>query len=101
MSAKTKISDITYLDLVYFLRINGTPASDEVDFLNTCLNYAKSYVQYYTGRTQTELDGYPDIISAFLLICQSMYDNRNLYVDKSTLNPVALSALDRHSVNLL
>lgn len=101
MGVISKISDITYDDLIYFLRIPGTPSTDDINFLSLCINYANSYIQYYTGRTASELDEYKDIISAFFLICQSMYDNRSLYVDKSTINPIALSALDRHSVNLL
>jgi len=101
MAVISKISDITYNDLIYFLRIPGEPSSDDINFLNSCINYAHSYIQYYTGRSANELDNYADIISAFLLICQSMYDNRSLYVEKSTINPVALFALDRHSVNLL
>lgn len=97
----TKISDITYEDLVYFLRLPDPPSADDINFLNSCIDYAHSYIQYYTGRTSAELDNFKDIISAFFLICQSMYDHRSLYVEKSTINPIALSALDRHSVNLL
>ena len=63
----TKISDITYEDLVYFLRLPDPPSADDINFLNSCIDYAHSYIQYYTGRTSAELDNFKDIISAFFL----------------------------------
>ena len=49
MAVISKISDITYNDLIYFLRIPGEPSSDDINFLNSCINYAHSYIQYNFG----------------------------------------------------
>jgi len=36
-----------------------------------------------------------------MILCQDMYDNRSMYVDKNNLNKVVETILGMHSVNLL
>ena len=42
-----------------------------------------------------------DLAIAALVLCQDMYDNRSVYVDKNTTNKVVETILGMHCVNLL
>ena len=46
-----------------------------------------------------DLDEYDDFIIVVFILCQDMYDNRTLYVDKSNLNKVVETILGMHSQN--
>ena len=100
MNNITAVSQITAQDLVDYIRIDEA-TEDDLNTLSTALTIAKVYVAEYTGRTIEELDAYRDLIIVILILCQDMYDNRALYVDKSNINKVVVSILNLHSVNLL
>ncbi len=100
MNNLTKISDVTYSDVADYIHVYDL-TDDEINTLNTLITVAKSYIQQYTGRTETEIDGYSDLVIVLLILIQDMWDNRTLYVDKSNLNNVVESILNLHSVNLL
>ena len=100
MNNLTKISDVTYSDVADYIHVYDL-TDDEINTLNTLITVAKSYIQQYTGRTETEIDGYSDLVIVLLILIQDMWDNRTLYVDKSNLNNVVKSILNLHSVNLL
>ena len=94
------VSQITASDVAEYLRITDATTED-LNTLNTILTVAKNYVMQYTGRSQEDIDTYPDVIIAVLVLCQDMWDNRALYVDSSNVNKVVESILGLHSVNLL
>lgn len=94
----TQVSDIAVSDLVDYLRIPDAVASDEV-LLGSLLTVAKDYIKNYTG--QSDLDAYPDMVYAVLVLVQDMWDTRTLYVDKATVNRTVESILNLHSINLL
>ena len=96
----TKLSDLTATDIADYLRL-GEVSQDDANTLTTYLTIAKSYIVQYTGYTLAELDAFSDIVQVALILCQDMYDNRSLYVDKSNLNFAVESTLDSHRVNLL
>lgn len=75
--------------------------NDDINTLNNLLGVAKTFISNYTGRTMTELDDYQDFVIVVFVLCQDMWDNRTLYIDKSNLNSVVESILGMHSVNLL
>lgn len=100
MNNLTKISDVTYSDVADYIHVYDL-TDDEINTLKTLITVAKSYIQQYTGRTETEIDGYSDLVIVLLILIQDMWDNRTLYVDKSNLNNVVESILNLHSVNLL
>ncbi|WP_304068693.1 head-tail connector protein [Megamonas hypermegale] len=100
MKEITKISEITADDVASYIRLDETTADDQ-NFLTTALNIAKTFIKSYTGRTEEELDNYPDFVIVAFVLCQDMYDNRSLYVDKTNLNKVVDTILGMHSVNLL
>lgn len=100
MNEISKVSDITFNDVADYLRITEL-TDDDTNTLNTLITVSKAYIEQYTGRTEEELDNYQDFVIVVLVLCQDMWDNRTLYVDKTNLNYVVESILSLHSVNLL
>ena len=100
MNEITQVSQIAAADVADYLRISELTDSD-TNTLNSLIGIAKAYIQNYTGRTADELDNYQDFVIVVLVLCQDMWDNRTLYVDKSNINRVVESILDLHSTNLL
>jgi len=98
MNNITKVSEITANDVATYIRLEE-PDQDDMATLNTLLGVAKQYIIDYTG--QTDLDTYQDFVIVVLILCQDMWDNRTLYVDKLNLNKVVDTILGMHSVNLL
>lgn len=96
----SKVSDITYTELAEYIVLDEVDAED-VSTLNTLLNVSKTFIEKYTGRTEEELDNFPDFIIVVYILCQDMWDNRRLYVDNSDLNKIVETILGLHSVNLL
>lgn len=100
MKEITKVSDIEVSDVADYIRLVEPTTSDE-NTLETLITVAKNFISNYTGRTEAELDNYPDFVIVVLILCQDMFDNRTLYVDKLNLNNVVETILGMHSVNLL
>ena len=100
MASVTKVSDITYTDVAGYLHLSELTTS-EIDLLNSLITIAKTYIKNWTGRKDEELDDFSDFVIVVYVLCQDMWDNRVLYVDKTNLNHVVSSILDMHSVNLL
>lgn len=99
MNQITRVSDITAQDVADYIRLDAD-ATDE-NTLNTIIGIAKTFVKNYTGRSEEEMDNIQDFVIVVLILCQDMWDNRTLYVDKSNLNKVIETILGLHSVNLL
>lgn len=100
MNEITKVSQITASDLAAYIRLDEVTA-DDTNTLNNLLAVAISFIVNYTGRSEEELDNYPDFVIVVFILCQDMWDNRTLYVDKTNLNKVVETVLGMHSVNLL
>lgn len=108
MNEILKVSDITYKDIANYLHI-GSPTNveeyelpkEEIKLLNNLINISKQFIIGYTGHTKEELDNYADFVLVVFILCEDMYDNRTLYVDKTNLNKVVEVSLGMHSVNLL
>ena len=104
----SKVSDITIQDVANYLRLDAYEESE----IETYLNIAKNYISNYTGIPEYDedeeddeeietLDSYADFIIVVYILCQDMYDNRAMYVDKSNINKVVQTILDMHSRNYL
>lgn len=100
MNNITKISDITYSDIADYLRLSEVSQSEQ-NYLTTLINISKDYISNYTGIDEGNLDNYVDLIIVVFVLCQSMYDDRTLYVDKSNPNKVVETILGMHQNNLL
>lgn len=98
MTTITKVSEITAQDVAEYLRLDEVDES-ELATLNMMLGVAKQFIIDYTG--QTDLDKYQTFVDAVFVLCQDMWDNRTMYVDKLNLNKVVQAILGMHSVNLL
>ena len=90
----TKVSEITTADIAEFIRL-GEVSNAEEKQLQTFLTVAKDYVTNYTALD--DLDEYADLVIAIYILCQDMYDNRTLYVDKNNPNKVVQTILDMHT----
>ena len=96
----SKVSEIAIEDVASYIRATDT------DGIDTYLNIAKSYISSYTGIPVTSeegesLDDFPDFVIVVYVLCQDMYDNRTLYVDKSNINKMVQTILDMHTRNNL
>lgn len=102
MNTITKISEITVADVAEYLRLPDGYGQTEASLLSNLLTVAKSYCSHYTGKTEAELDEFPDVVIAVLILCQDMYDNRVYYVgDDVDTNHIVTTILGMHEVNLL
>ena len=96
-----KVSDITATDIASYLRI-AEPTADDLLFINTSMKVAVDFILKYTGIEDAEaLDAYQDMIIFVYVLCQDMYDTRELYVNNSNLNRVVETILGMHQRNLL
>ena len=98
MNEITKVSQITCQDVAEYLRIPEVTQSDQA-LLNSLIGIAKDFIKKYTG--QSDLDAFQDFVIVVFVLCQDMYDNRAMYVDKTNLNYVIESILGMHSINLI
>ena len=94
----TKVSDITTKDIADFIRLDEVSSAEEIQ-LSTFLTVAKDYITNYTGLE--DLDEYADLVFVVYILCQDMFDNRVMYVDKNNPNKVVQTILDMHTrINL-
>lgn len=100
MNSISKLSEMTYKDIATYIRLDEI-SEDDQKTLEALMAVAKSYIVQYTGLTEEQLDDYPDFIVVMFVLCQDMWDNRAMYVDKTNLNNVVQSILNMHAVNLL
>ena len=101
MNRITKVSEITPEDVWEYLNPSDVMDAEDANTLKTMIGVARAYISSYTGRSLEELDNYQDLVIVALVLCQDMFDNRTLYVDKANVNRVVESIMDLHSVNLL
>lgn len=99
-SVVSKVSDITVTDVTDYLRIPEI-TTEITSLLTTALNVAKQYVKSYTGLDDAGMDAHEDLVIVIYVLCQSMYDDRTMYVDKTNINNVVESILNLHCVNFM
>ena len=100
MNNITKVSEITKEDVAEYLRlpeVNG----DDLNLILTLINISKTFICSYTGLAPDKLDSYQDFVIVVFILCQDMWDNRVLYVNKETLSYPVQTILGMHSVNFL
>ena len=91
-----KVSTITCDDIANYIRLQEVDEADR-KLLNALITIAKKFITENTG--VKNLDEYDDFIIVVFILCQDMYDNRTLYVDKNNLNKVVETILGMHSRN--
>lgn len=90
----TKVSEITVNDIADFIRLDEVTDADK-NQLGTLLIIAKNYITNYTALY--DLDEYADLVIAVYILCQDMWDNRTMYIDKGNTNKVVQTILDMHT----
>jgi hypothetical protein len=90
----SKVSEITTQDIAEYIRLDEIGDADEKQ-LSTFLTIAKDYIKNYTALE--DLDEYADLVIVVLILCQDMYDNRVMYIDKGNPNKVVQTILDMHT----
>ena len=93
-----KVSDITFTDIANYIRLTEI-SQEEESLLTNLIGIAKAFIKENTG--VEDLDEFDDFVIVFFILCQDMYDNRTLYVDKSDLNKVVQTILGMHTLNNL
>lgn len=91
-----KVSKITFQEIADYIRLSEV-SEEEKTLLDNLINIAKSFIKENTG--VQDLDEYDDFVIVIFILCQDMYDNRTLYVDKTNLNQVVETILGLHSRN--
>lgn len=94
-----KVSEIQVSDVANYLRLEEGEYSEAL--LTSLLNTSKEFIKSYTGLTIDQIDEHEDFYIVVMVLCQDMYDNRSMYVDKNNLNKVVETILGMHSINLL
>lgn len=92
-----KVREIETENVAQYLRLDEY---DE-DQMKALLDSAKAFIRSYTGLTDDEINTHDDFYIVVMILCQDMYDNRCMYVDKSNINKVVETILGMHCVNLL
>ena len=90
-----KVSTITVQDVADYIRLTEV-SQEDTKLLTNLINIAKTFIKEYTG--VQDLDQYDDFTIVIFILCQDMYDNRTLYVDKTNLNKVVETILGMHTV---
>lgn len=98
----SKVSEITVIDVADYIRLDNYEESEIETYLNIAINYISSYTGIPVKNEEGEsLDDFPDFVIVVYVLCQDMYDNRAMYVDKTNINKVVQTILDMHLRNLL
>ncbi len=90
----SKVSEITTQDIAEYIHLDEVGDAEEKQ-LSTFLTVAKDYIKNYTALE--DLDEYEDLVIVVLILCQDMYDNRVMYIDKGNPNKVVQTILDMHT----
>ena len=90
----TKVSEITINDIADFIRLDEVTDADGKQ-LETLFIIAKDYITNYTALD--DLDEYADLVIVVYILCQDMWDNRTMYIDKGNMNKVVQTILDMHT----
>lgn len=101
------VDDISVNDVAEYIRLSEVSEEDKT-LLTKLIAIAKQFISNYTGipiksadENDKVLNDFDDFVIVVYILCQDMYDNRTLYVDKTNLNKVVEAILGMHSRNLL
>lgn len=97
-----KVSEITLKEICSQIRQEEKYLTEDDKVLIDAIKAAAiEYVKGYTGLDENEIDKHEDITIAVLALISDMYDNRQMYVDKSNVNRVVDTILGMYCENLL
>ena len=91
-----KVSNITYNDIANYIRLTEV-SQEEQNLLTNLIGIAKAFIKENTG--VQDLDEFDDFVIVIFILCQDMYDNRTMYIEKGAVNMVVKTILDMHTRN--
>lgn len=62
---------------------------------------AYGIIKAYTGLSDDDINGYDDLATAYLVMINDMYNNRDYTTSNDKLNPLVSTILSLHSGNLV
>ena len=100
-----KISELTAADVAKALRIDGVTPEEMPRIMATAIAYIEGYTGIPAKSDDPDadtLDNYPDMVQAYLVLCQDCYDNRTYVQDGAQgVNMVVDSILGMHRRTLV
>lgn len=94
-----KLSEIKITDVEEYLRLEYGSYSEGV--MSAVMAAAEKYILEYTGLSKEQADEKEEFYIAYMALCQDMFDNRTMYVDKTNINKTVETILGMHCINLL
>lgn len=95
---------ISGTQLIYVDGIQKTATTDYIiDNIKGKITFIDAPIQdlIITADYSVGIDAFEDFYIVIMILCQDMYDNRSMYVEKSNLNKVVDTILGMHCRNLL
>lgn len=98
-----KIKELTNDNVAAYLKLDLFDEMEEHEqkLVELIKEAAFSYIEAETGLSAEEIEQKDDLTIAYLVLCQDMYDNRAMQLDKNTINQTVDTILSRHRVNLI
>lgn len=93
-----KLSQVTQDVVCQYLRL---PDGCDPYLMEGIMDSARSYILAHTGLTPEQADEHDDLVMAYLLLCQDMYDNRSAAQDEKSVNRTLDTILGLHTRNLV
>ncbi len=94
-----KLSEITPEIVKDYCGISDDDSNQIVDVL---MSFAKAYITGYTGLSTEEIDLHEDLTTAFMVLVNDMYTQRDFTLSfQKQVNPVVKTILGLYSVNYL
>ena len=94
------VAEITVDNVAEYLRLSEVSEQDR-KYLESLLTIAKQYIKDYTGQDEAFVNASQTFVAVVYVLCEDMYDNRALYVDKTNINQLVESILAMHRINLV
>jgi hypothetical protein len=97
----TKYAPIVSGTLKVYVNAAEVTSGFTVDYNNGAITFGSTPQATPTADYTAGIDAFEDFVIAVYVLCQDMYDNRSMYVDKTSMNRVVETILGMHSINLL
>ncbi len=94
-----RVSEVDTNKLADYLRLDEGEYTDTE--LEIILSAATAYIRSYTGLDDIQIEEHEDFTIALMVLCQDMYENKSMYVERNNVNKVVETILGMHCINLL
>lgn len=95
-----RVSEIREADVITYLRLDEVEEQEITPYLEAAVHFVESSTGLPVTNEGECLDKHPDITIAVMALCQDMYDNRSVQIEKNSLNQTIESILCMYSQNI-